>query len=98
MIHDVTAQGRSQPQLRNSKQQRGEAPTLIFKANEEYFGLSIVGVPGNKGWLKITAPSAKAKHPDQALYVAFMLAPCLWGFESKNISKGGILQRVRECN
>ena len=97
MIHDATAQQHPKPQLRNNKQQKGEAPTLNFKANEEYFGLSIVGRPGSRGWLKITAPSAKAKHPDQVLYIAFLLAPCLWGFESKNIYKAsGGLQRVRE--
>ena len=98
IIPDSIGQQYPKPQLQNSRQQKGEAPTLNFKANKEYFGLSIVGIPGNKGWLKITAPSAKARHPDQILYIAFMLAPCLWGFDSKNISKDGLLQRVRDCD
>ena len=98
MIPDSTEQEYPKPELRNSRQQKGEAPTLNLKANEEYFGLSIEGVPGNRGMLKITAPSAKAKHPGQVLYIAFILAPCLWGFQSKNKTKDGVSQGVRSCD
>ena len=96
LIPDSTEQQHPKPQLRNSKQQKGEAPSLTFRANKKLFGLSIVGVPASRGWLKITASRSRAKQPSQVLYIAVQLAPCLWGFESRNISKDGLLQRVRK--
>ena len=76
-----TVKGKIPPQLQNSNWQgEGEAGTLTFKANEKLTGLSIRGSPGSSGWLRATVYSEVRKQ-NLVLDVAFILAPCLWGFQ-----------------
>ena len=83
VITNGSLHGGSKPTLRSSNQNEEDVSVLNFKANQKIVGLSILGMTRSQGYLKVSAMDEQ-KEPKFVLFIAFELAPCLWGFESKN--------------
>ena len=84
------------PQLRSTNQNK-EASLVNFKANEKVVGLSIIGIPGSRGVLEIQRLLDDDRQ-ERVLAIAFMLAPCLWGFKPKYDFRNGVLNKVKLKN
>ena len=59
---------------------------ITFPANRELVGLSIEGMPGSKGWLRLTKHSES--HESLMLDIPFVLSPCPLGFEQEMTGDG----------
>ena len=69
-----------QLQLESSKQSSKPNSPITFPANQPVKGLSIKGSVGSAGWLRFSLYSERSTGAELHVDIAFILAPCPWGF------------------